>query len=114
VKLARIAFVCAAILSFVMAVLPHPPALPGQPSDKIMHVLAFGTLGTLAAYGFREASVFFLFLGLSAFGGLIELVQAIPMLNRDSELADLLADMAAAAAALLAVRWLTQRFERRP
>lgn len=105
-RLARIAFVFAAIFAMIMASLPRPPAIPGQPSDKILHVLAFGTLGVLAALGFRGLSTMRLFVWLAAFGAIIEVVQAIPMLNRDSELADLLADMAAALVALAATRWL--------
>lgn len=112
-RAARIAFVFAACFALVMAVLPHPPPIPGQPPDKIMHMLAFATLGALAAYGFRLQSVALLFLGLTAFGALIELVQAIPMLNRDSDAADLAADMAAALAALAAVRGAAAWRERR-
>lgn len=112
-RAARIAFVVAACLAFVMAVVPHPPKLPGNPSDKILHVLAFAALGGLAAFGFR-ASLGVLFLGLAAFGGLIELIQSIPALNRDSEILDLAADMAAALAALVATRWAARALERRP
>lgn len=108
-RTARIAFVVAALLVFVMAALPHPPRIPGQPSDKILHMLAFATLGALATFGFRAQSAVRLFVALTIFGGAIELVQAIPMLHRDSELADLLADMAAAGAALAATRWLLGR-----
>lgn len=108
-RAARIAFVFCACFAFVMAALPHPPAIPGQPSDKVMHVLAFATLGSLAAYGFRQTGVAMLFIGLTALGGAIELVQAIPQLHRDSDIADLLADMAAAFVALVAVRRLAPR-----
>lgn len=108
-RAARIVLVFAAFISFVMAAVPHPPHIPGQPSDKIMHMLAFATLGGLAAYGFRSRSIGLLFLGLSGFGALIELVQAIPVLNRDSDIADLAVDMAAAFAALAVVRWRVAR-----
>lgn len=108
-RAARIALFLAASFAFVMAALPHPPPLPGQPSDKVMHMLTFATLGALAAYGFRLQTFATLFLGLTGFGALIELVQAIPMLHRDSELMDLIADMVAALAALLAVRWIMAR-----
>lgn len=111
-RAARIAFVAAFCFSLIMAVLPHPPPIPGQPSDKIMHMLAFATLGTLAAYGFPRLTLLQLFVGLTAFGAAIELVQAIPALNRDSELADLLADMAAALLALWLTRQLMARWRR--
>lgn len=103
---ARIAFMVAAIFAFVMAVMPHPPSVPGEPPDKVLHALAFGTLGALSAFGFPRQSIFRLFLALTAAGAAIEVIQAIPMLNRDSELADLLVDMAAALAALTVTRWL--------
>ena len=112
-RAARIAFVFCACFAFVMAAVPHPPPVPGEPSDKVMHMLAFATLGALAAYGFERTSVARLFLGLTAFGAVIEAVQAIPMLHRDSDIIDLLADMAAALAALVAVRWLAARTDRR-
>ena len=112
-RAARIAFVFCACLSFAMAVLPHPPALPGEPSDKLMHVLAFATLGVLSAGGFRSVGIGRLFVALSLFGAAIEAIQAIPMLHRDSEIADLAADMAAALAALAGTRWLLGRGERR-
>lgn len=105
-RTARIAFVISALFAFVMAALPHPPQLPGQPADKILHLLAFATLGVLAGIGFRGRSVAWLLAALAGFGATIEIVQAIPMLNRDSELADLLADIVAALAALIATRWL--------
>ena len=98
------------VFAMVMATLPHPPPVPGQPSDKVLHVLAFAVLGSLAAGGFREISVLRLFLALTAFGAIIEVVQAIPVLNRDSELADLLADSAAALFALAATRGFLARF----
>lgn len=112
-RAARIAFIFAAIFALVMASIPHPPPIPGEPSDKFLHILAFGTLGVLAALGFPRQSTARLFLGLAAFGAIIELIQAIPMLNRDSEIADLLADMAAALIAITVTRWLLSRRSRR-
>lgn len=112
-RAARIAFMFAALLSFAMGVMLHPPQIPGQPSDKIMHMLAFATLGGLAAYGYRSVPLALLFAGLSAFGALIEGIQAIPALNRDSDTADLAADMVAALVALVVTRWAVARRGRR-
>lgn len=109
-RYARIAFYLAAAFAFVMASLAHPPVLPGQPDDKLLHTIAFAVLGTLAALGFRQRSSLALLLLLGLFGAMIELVQAIPALNRDSDPLDLLADVVAAAAAL----WLTRMIARRP
>lgn len=105
-RAARIVFAICASFAFVMAVVPDPPAIPGNPSDKLMHMAAFATLGALAAYAFRGVGAARLFLGLTAFGALIELVQAIPILHRDSDIIDLLVDMAAALVALAMARWL--------
>jgi hypothetical protein len=46
---------------------------------------------------------------LSAFGAIIEVLQAIPALNRDSDPIDWLADTAAAALVLAGVRWRRSR-----
>lgn len=100
----RIAFAGAAIFVFVMAILPHPPVLPNQLSDKVQHFMAFTTLGILGAYGFAGRRVLALFAGLTIYGAAIELFQAIPMLHRDSDIVDLLVDMAAAGIALLVTR----------
>ena len=83
-----------------MALIP-PPDIPGEPGDKIQHMMAFATLGGLAAAGWRERR---LVAWLAAFGASIELFQAIPALHRDAELLDWLADMAATAMALGVVR----------
>lgn len=109
VRLARIVFVAAAAFAFVMAVSPHPPKIPGEPPDKILHILAFATLGALAAYAYHRVSIGRLLVGLTLLGALIEAIQAIPALNRDSELADLVADVVAAWAALVVTRWALPR-----
>lgn len=87
-----------------MALLPKPPEIPGEPGDKVQHMLAFATLGALAAAGWRGTSWLRLLLALVAFGGFIEIAQAIPALHRDSQWSDLFADAAAALAAIAATR----------
>jgi VanZ family protein len=99
----RTAFWGAALFALVMASLPHPPSLPGTPSDKIQHIIAFVTLTGLAAFAYPAARVSVIFLALAAFGGAIELVQAIPALHRDASLLDWLADVSAVGTALAAV-----------
>jgi hypothetical protein len=64
----RIAFWLAALLALVMATLPKPPELPGSPSDKIQHILAFVVLAGLGAAAYRRASLTTIAAGLSAFG----------------------------------------------
>ena len=107
-RLFLIAFWGAALFALVMASLPKPPQLPGQPSDKIQHILAFVTLAALGALAYPRLSLLRLLLGLAAFGALIEVIQLIPPLHRDAQLADLVADVLAAAA-VLGLAWLLRK-----
>jgi VanZ family protein len=104
-RLLRLLFWAAAAFAFVMAVIPHPPDIPGHPSDKIQHAIAFATLGLLGACAYRRTRVARLLIGLSAFGAAIEIVQAIPALHRDSDALDWLVDTLACGAALVLMRW---------
>lgn len=100
----RAAFWAALIFAFVMALLPQPPQLPGAPSDKVQHIVAFATLAALWSAAYRSMSLMRLLASLSVFGAVIEGHQAIPMLNRDSDPLDWVADTIAAALMLAAVR----------
>ena len=104
-RLLPYAFWAALLFACVMAVLPKPPQLPGQPSDKIQHILAFTVLAGLAAAAYPGARLLKILLLLSAFGALIEFVQTIPALHRDGDWVDWIADTAAAAVVLLLVRF---------
>lgn len=108
-RLPRLLFWAAAMFAFVMAVLPHPPELPGQPSDKIQHIMAFATLGALGAWAFPGSASLKLIAGLSIFGAAIEIIQAIPALHRDSDVFDWIADTIACSIVLLAIRWWRAR-----
>jgi len=101
----RAAFWAAAFLALVMAAMPEPPQLPGGPNDKFQHIAAFVALGSLASFAYPRASAVKIGLLLSLFGALIELVQAIPALRRDSDPVDWIADTAAAALILIVLRW---------
>ena len=97
----------------MMALLPKPPEIPGEPGDKIQHMMAFATLGALAAAAWRDRRLVVLFAWLAGFGAAIEVLQMIPALHRDAELLDWLADMAAAAVSLGVVRALLSYSARR-
>lgn len=101
----RLVFWAAMAFAFAMAVNPHPPEVPGAPNDKVQHVIAFATLGALGALAYRTTSLLKIAIGLSLFGALIEVVQAIPALHRDSDVLDWIADTIACGAVLLLVRW---------
>jgi peptidoglycan/LPS O-acetylase OafA/YrhL len=107
--LVRALFWAAAAFAFVMGVIPHPPELPGHPSDKVQHVTAFAALGLLGAAGYPRWGRAKLLIGLSLFGAAIELVQAIPALHRDSDPLDWIADTIACGAVLLLMRRLRNR-----
>jgi hypothetical protein len=104
----RLLFWASAIFSFVMAVLPHPPMIPGNPNDKLQHIAAFVTMSALGAWGYPRRGLLKLLVGLSLFGAAIEFVQAIPVLHRDSDVWDWVTDTAAVCVVLLVV-WLWRR-----
>jgi hypothetical protein len=109
----RLAFWAALLFAFVMAIIPHPPELPGAPSDKIQHVSAFAVLGALGFLAYPKSGPLSLGIGLSLFGALIEMVQAIPSLGRDSDMLDWIADTLAAGLILVLLHWARGR-SRRP
>ena len=102
-RTARLVFWAAALFAFVMAVLPHPPEVPGNPSDKLQHIAAFATLSLLGSFAYPALALVALGLRLSLFGAFIEVVQAIPVLHRDSDIMDWLADTAAVVIVLAVV-----------
>jgi len=93
----RFVFFGAVLFAVIMASLPQPPQIPGQPSDKVQHVIAFAVLTLLARLAYPATNRWRLFVSLAAFGALIEAVQAIPVLHRDPSLLDWLADCGAVA-----------------
>jgi VanZ family protein len=90
--------------TLVMALLPKPPHLPGDPSDKVQHIVAFAVLAAMASSAYPRTGVVRVWAGLLVFGALIELLQAIPSLHRDSSLIDWIADCAAVTIVLLILK----------
>lgn len=108
-RTARALFWAAALFAFVMAVLPHPPHIPGNPNDKLQHIAAFVTLSLLGSFAYPALALVQLLIRLSMFGAAIEVIQAIPVLHRDSDFWDWVADTVAIGVALLIVRWWRRR-----
>ena len=108
----RAIFWISIVLSFLAAINPQPPQIPGQPNDKVQHIAAFLMLGALAFFAFPRSSPVKLLIGLSAFGALIEFVQMIPVLHRDGDVMDWIADTGAAAV-ILTVLHLLRRTSKR-
>lgn len=107
-RIARIAFWAAIAITMAGAFAPPSASLQVLPWDKAGHFLAFYALTALAVVAFPARRVVVIALSLSAFGGLIEIVQALPIVHRDAEWGDWLADSAAIAAVIIPmafVRW---------
>ncbi|MDL2353509.1 MAG: hypothetical protein QFC78_11775 [Pseudomonadota bacterium] len=97
--------------ALVMALLPKPPQLPiDRFGDKFEHMLAFAALAGVANLGWRQIPAWRIGLQLSAFGALIEVLQMIPSLHRDSDLRDWIADTLAIVVATLIARMLARWF----
>ena len=88
-----IAFWAALVLAFAIAVGPSGPA-EKVVWDKAQHALAFCVLTILGSHAYRKASFPLMALLLTGFGIVIECVQAIPKIHRDSSLLDVVADVA--------------------
>jgi len=99
-RMAQLAFWAALVFTFVCAVMPPHQAPQLFPWDKAEHFAAFYTLTVLAAAAFPRRNIAILAILLSAFGGAIELVQALPIVNRDCDFWDWVADTVAILAAL--------------
>ena len=107
--LLRIAFWAAAALSLFMAELPKPPSLPGDPTDKVQHIIAFATLAALAAAAYPRTRLLAILIGLSAFGGAIEIFQMNPLISRDASWWDWIAETFAAGTVLFFVHRLRSK-----
>lgn len=85
----RLAFLLCLLAVLVLALMPTSP-MPASWWDKVNHVVAFTVLAVLGCWSYpgRSAKVL---LGLLAYGGLIELLQALTA-TRSAEAADLVAN----------------------
>ncbi len=99
-RLAQLTFVAALIFTFYSAVIPPRHAVQLVPWDKAEHFIAFYALTGLAAAAFPQRSLLWIAVALSAFGALIEFVQGLPLVHRDRDFWDWVADTLAIGAAL--------------
>lgn len=90
--IARLLFWAALCFAVVMAALPQPLPIPGEPSDKVLHIVAFSVLAALGALAYPRAGLLRLGVALSILGAGIEFAQTIPLINRDAQLGDWFAD----------------------
>ena len=98
----RLILLAALVFAVTMALLPHPPKVPID-SDKYQHMLAFGTLTILSVLAFPQTPLLRIGERLSFLGAMIEVVQSIPVLHRDCDIMDWVADTAVIIGVLVVV-----------
>lgn len=111
-RAARLAFPVAALAITALALTPgeqYPPSLMGW--HVINHIAAFAVLSGLLRVGWPHLNVIALAGGLLAYGIVIELVQALPAINRTTSLLDVMNDMIGIALGLAAA-WVFARLIR--
>lgn len=99
------------LIVYGLAIMPAEQAPSLGAGDKINHIAAFLVLTLLARIAYRALPAWRLAAGLSLFGILIEVTQAIPALRRDASLWDWVADSAAILVALGVAR-IVERLRR--
>jgi hypothetical protein len=88
---------------FILGVVPRSPFRPPPHIDgwtKADHLIAFFVLTVISTPAFPKARPLVIGVLLSGFGGLIEIVQALPFINRDGRFNDWLIDTLAILTAL--------------
>ena len=106
----RVALFAAIIVAVTMALLPKPPHLSiDQYGDKFEHMLAFATIALLAAFAYPKTPLIRIGEHLSFLGALIEVCQSMPILGRDCDIRDWIADTTAVAVVLLLVAAIRKR-----
>ena len=106
---ARISFVIACAMTLTAALTPpndHPLHL--LPWEKGDHMLAFYVLSLLGAVAAPRLPLYAVGAVLAGLGGSIEIMQALPAVNRDPRFVDFLIDLGAILVALLPMafgRW---------
>lgn len=111
-KIASVLFWLALAFTLVMATLPSPPKMPMQVGDKFTHMSAFAALSLLAWLAFPKRGVIWLFVVMAGLGAVIEVLQLIPELRRDADVADWIADCGASLVVLVicqTMRWIVRR-----
>lgn len=98
---------------YVVAILPSARAPDLGAGDKVNHIAAFLTLTLLGRAAYPGRPAWRLAIGLSTFGALIELTQAIPFLRRDPSVWDWVADSTAILIALATAIAFQRRFPAR-
>jgi VanZ family protein len=100
-QIARVALGLALVCVLFLALAPAQDAPNLHLWDKAEHFLAFLLLAGIATIAFPQTKLIWIGLALSGLGGVIELIQGLPMVHRDAEFLDWVADTIAIACALI-------------
>ncbi|KKC27482.1 hypothetical protein [Sphingomonas sp. SRS2] len=98
--------------AYVAAIMPGEDAPDFRAGDKTNHIIAFLVLTLVGRTAYRRKPAWLLASGLSLFGIVIELTQAIPVFQRDASVWDWLADSSAILVALGIAILTEKRFPR--
>lgn len=110
-RLLRPLFWLLVAVALFFALDPRPPGLPiDSLGDKFAHVLAFAVLTGVASLAWPRTPFWRIALLLALFGAGIEFLQMIPVLHRDADWRDWVADGVAILAAGAVARGVLIRF----
>ena len=107
-RLVFILFVAASAYALARALLPDNDSAGLIPWDKAKHFIVFYVLTALAVVALPASRFWRIGAVLLAFGGLIEILQALPVIGRDASAGDILADACGVCAVfgpMLIARW---------
>jgi VanZ family protein len=108
-RLGRVAFWVALVGVVALALLPgnDTPAFPW--SDKVNHFGAFAVLTGLARFAYPGRRGWTILAAMLGVGVGIELLQALPVIGRDAEIGDVVADLSGAFTVLVLHRLMRGR-----
>jgi len=95
---ARLVFIALLAFTLYMAFKPSAPSNDLLGWDKADHFCAFFVLTGVGLVAFPRQPLWRVAAGMSALGAAIELIQGLPFVNRDCDVWDWVAEMAAVAA----------------
>jgi VanZ family protein len=101
-------FVAASAFALWRALVPGDDSVGLIPWDKAKHFIVFYVLATLASLALPRSRLWRIGLVVLAFGGLIEILQGLPIIGRDASWFDLLADACGICAAfgpMVLIQW---------
>lgn len=97
----RLALIITSVTVFVIANLPAGMVSIGSSNDKLNHAMAFAVLTPLVILAFPAIRLWWVFVGLIAFNGCIELSQAAFGFGRQADILDWLAGVVATAVVMV-------------